>query len=258
MPDGTKGLYMQNKILATVGGFPITDKDVDDFLLSLGQRAQSYNTPEGRKAVLNQLVSNKLLLLDAKRNLLERDAEFRDKLNALKDQLLVSYAGEKAISGAKVTDAEAKSYYEENKAQFMTEESVGASHILVKTEELAKEIYENIISGKTTFEDAAREFSTCPSKENGGSLGEFGRGQMVPEFDTAVFSMSVGEISKEPVKTQFGYHLIRLDSKNEAKEIPYAEISENIKSMLLSEKQRKSYESKINQLKILYPVDMML
>ena len=78
---------------------------------------------------------------------------------------------------------------------------------------------------------------------------------MVPEFDTAVFTMEVGEITKEPVKTQFGYHLIKLNSKNDSSIAPYAEIKDEIKSALLNEKRRKAYESKINQLKIMYPVD---
>ena len=78
---------------------------------------------------------------------------------------------------------------------------------------------------------------------------------MVPEFDEAVFAMEVGAISDAPVKTQFGYHLIKLNAKNEAQQIPLAEIAGDIKEALLSEKRRTAYERKINQLKILYPVD---
>ena len=102
------------------------------------------------------------------------------------------------------------------------------------------------------------ESSSCPSKANGGNLGDFGRGQMVPEFDTTVFAMEVGEITDSPVKTQFGYHLIKLNSKKAAEEMPFAEIAPEIKAALLDEKRRAAYESKINQLKILYPVDMMI
>ena len=79
---------------------------------------------------------------------------------------------------------------------------------------------------------------------------------MVSEFDSAVFAMSVGELTKEPVKTQFGYHLILLNSKEEAKLYSYSEIADQIKAGLLNEKRRKAYESKINQLKIMYPVDL--
>ena len=246
-----------SKVLANVGGFPITEDDVNEFLLRLGQRGQSYNNPEGRKVILEQLVGNKLLLLDARRNLYEGEAAFRDQLAKLKESLLINYAGEKAISGAKVDDAEAKKYFDENQDQFMKEETVNASHILTKTEEEALKILADIKAGNVSFEDAAREFSTCPSKNNGGNLGDFGKGQMVPEFDSAVFAMEVGEITDAPVKTQFGYHLIKLNSKTAAEAMNFADVKEDLKAMLLSEKQRKAYESKINQLKIMYPVDMM-
>lgn len=247
---------MADKILATVGGLTITENEVNEFIMSLGQRGQAYNTPEGKRAVLNQLIGNKLLLLDARRNLYEAEPAFREQLTRLKDNLLISYAGEKAIASANVTDSEAQEYYENNKAQFSTGETVNASHILVDSEDKAKEIYEEIASGKKSFEDAAKEYSSCPSKEAGGSLGDFARGQMVPEFDKAVFEMEVGEITKTPVKTQFGYHLIKLNAKNAAKEMEYSEIKDEIKAGLLNEKRRKAYESKINQLKIMYPVDM--
>ncbi len=247
---------MANKVLATVGGIAITDADVDELIMSLGQRGQAYNNPEGRRAVLNQVIGNKLLLLDARRNLYEAEPAFREQLAKLKDSLLISYAGEKALSGATVSDAEVKEYYDANKEQFTAGETVNASHILVDSEDKARAIYEEIASGAKSFEDAAREYSSCPSKENGGSLGDFSRGQMVPEFDSAVFSMAVGEITSTPVKTQFGYHLIKLISKGEAKTASFDEVKDDIKMGLLGEKRRKAYESKINQLKIMYPVDM--
>lgn len=246
------------KILATVGGAPITDEDVNEFLAGLGQRGSVYNTPDGRAMILEQLIGNKLLLLDAKRNLLEAQPEFKEQLARVKDQLLTNYAGEKAISAVTVSDKECEEYYNANLDKFNAGEVVNASHILVDSEEKALEILAKINAGELSFEDAAKEFSSCPSKEAGGNLGDFGRGQMVPEFDTAVFEMAVGEVTATPVKTQFGYHLIKLNSKSEASTTPYAEISGEIKNALLLEKRRKAYESKINQLKIMYPVDKMM
>ena len=83
---------------------------------------------------------------------------------------------------------------------------VRASHLLVKTEEEVKKLREEILAGKE-FAEVAKEVSMCPSGAKGGDLGYFGRGQMVPEFDKAAFSLPVGEIS-EPIKTQFGWHLL--------------------------------------------------
>ena len=249
---------MENKILATVGGTPITSADVDEFLANLGQRAASYNNPQGRSMILKQLIDSKLLLLDAKRNLFEAEADFRAQLAKIRDNLLASYAAEKAIAGAKrVSDDDVKKYYEENKTKFESGEVVNASHILVDTEELALSIYEKISAGDISFEDAAREHSSCPSKNNGGSLGDFTKGQMVPEFDEAVFSMKVGEITKAPIKTQFGYHLIKLNSKEESKTADFSEVKDAIREHLETESQRAAYDSKINQLKIMYPVDIL-
>ena len=247
-----------SKILAQVGGMPITEDDVNGFLMNLGQRGQAYNNPEGRKEVLKQLIATKLMLLDAKRNLYEAEPAFKAHLARVKDELLANYAAEKVISSVTVSDRDARDYYDNNTDKFVSGESVNASHILVDSEESALEILGKIKSGEMSFEDAAKAYSSCPSKERGGSLGDFGRGQMVPEFDVAVFAMSEGEITEAPVKTQFGYHLIKLNSKSESTVMPYEQIADEIKQALIMEKQRAAYDSKVNQLKILYPVDMMI
>ena len=249
---------MENKILATVNGAPIYASDVDDFLATLGQRAQMYDNPEGRAIVLEQLINSKLFLVDAQRNLLEGEAEFQKQLRRLKENLLTNYAVEKAIASVRVSDDEARAYYDQNPDQFAGDEKVDASHILVASEELALTVYEKIASGELTFEAAAEEYSSCPSKANGGSLGEFGRGQMVPEFDHAVFAMEVGEVTATPVQTQFGYHLIRVNAKKAAEPVAFETVKAALCEKLLADKQQKAYESRVNQLKIAYPVDKMI
>ncbi len=246
---------MEN-ILAKVGSLTVTDREVEEFLAELGQRGKSYNSPEGRKAILEQLIASKLLLIDARHNLYETEPEFKAELARVRESLLINYAGSKVLSSVKVTDDEAQAYYEKNKDQFLGDDSANADHILVETEEQAAEILEKINTGAITFADAAKEYSSCPSRERGGNLGDFNRGQMVPEFDEAVFSMSEDEISP-PVKTQFGYHIIKLNKKTVAEIIPYEEIEGEIKNMLLGEKKREAYDRKINQLKILYPVELL-
>lgn len=248
---------MENRILATVGGQPITEADVSAFLAELGQRGAAYDNPQGRTMILGQLINSKLFLLDAQRNLMEGEAEFRDRLRRVKENLLTNYAIEKVIGSLAVNDAEIRAYYDENPDKFRGQETVNASHILVENKEKALEIYEKIANHSMTFEEAAKEYSTCPSKEQGGSLGEFMRGQMVPEFDNAVFSMTVGEITAEPVKTQFGYHLIRLNSRQDATPLSFEDVKDAIHEQLLREKQNKAYESRVNQLKIVYPVDIL-
>lgn len=246
---------MDNKILAKVGTLTVMESEVNEMLATLAQRGQNYDNPQGRAMILDQLIANKLLLLDAQKNMYEYNPEFKAQLKKVKEDMLVSFAMAKALETVKpATDDEIKAFYDANKERFVSGESVNASHILVDSEEKVNEILAKINAGEISFEDAARQNSSCPSSENGGNLGEFTRGQMVPEFDSAVFAMNVGEVSS-PVKTQFGYHLIKLNAKNEPKTYDFDEIKPQLADMASKEKQQKAYQSKLNQLKILYPVD---
>lgn len=244
------------QVLAQVGGKPITEEDVTRFIQAMGRNGQAYNNPKGRAAVLEQMIAQRLFLLDAQRNLYEREPAFKAQLAAVKEQLLMEYAITKCIQSVRVTEEEVRAYYDAHKDDLQAEESVNASHILVDSEEKANSILADIRAGKISFEDAARQYSTCPSGKQGGSLGDFARGQMVPEFDQAVFALQEGELTG-PVKTQFGYHLIRMNKKNEATPISYADIREELCQQVMQEKQQEAYQKKINQLKILYPVDKM-
>ena len=100
-----------SKIVAKVGTITITDDEVTEYLMSMGQRGQSYNNPEGRKAILERIVAGKLMLLDAKRNLLEVEPAFKAQLARLKDELLANYATEKLIAEVKVTEKDCRDYY---------------------------------------------------------------------------------------------------------------------------------------------------
>ncbi len=243
-------------VLAKVNGAPITEADVDAAIVAMGPRVENYNNPKGRQMVLDQLINKKLFLAEAAKNLYEYDPAFKAELAKIKEDMLANFAIAKAVENVSATDEEAKAFFDENKDAFVSGESVNASHILVDSEDKANELLCDIKDGKVSFEDAARQYSSCPSKEQGGNLGEFTRGQMVPEFDEACFTMQVGEISG-PVKTQFGYHLIKLNAKKEAEPIAFDDIKDEIKSKLTSDKQQQAYQSKVNQLKILFPVDIM-
>ena len=240
--------------LAIINSKAIYDSDIDEAIAQMGQRGQAYNTPEGRAAILEQLIAQRLFLADAMRNLYEREPAFKEELQRIKEQLLTQYAISKAVDSVTVTDIEARKFYDENREQFQGQPVVSASHILVDSEEKANEILSQISSGAISFEDAARQYSSCPSAPQGGSLGEFGRGQMVPEFEQAAFSMEVGDV-RGPVKTQFGYHLIRLDDKKTSEPVSFDQAVNQIKAHLLEEKRQKAYQSRVNQLKILYPVE---
>ena len=242
------------KPLAIINTKPIYDSDIDAVIVGMGERGEAYQSPQGRAAILEQLIAQKLFLADAMRNLYEREPAFKEELARVKEQLLTQYAISKAVDGVTVTDIEARKFYDENKDKFQGQPVVSASHILVSREAEANEIKAKIESGEMSFEDAAKQYSSCPSKAQGGDLGEFGRGQMVPEFEQAAFDMEVGEL-RGPVKTQFGYHLIRLDGKKTSEPVSFDQAKDMIKARLYDEKRQKAYQSKVNQLKILYPVE---
>lgn len=244
----------EDKILASVGGKNITEQDVTMALMQMGQRGQNYNNPQGRAMILDQLINRRLFLMDATRNLYEREPAFKEQLQRVKEDMLTSYAMQKALEKLRVTEEEAKAYYEKNKDKFVSGTTFNASHILVDSEEKANELLGRIKAGELSFEEAAGQYSTCPSGKQGGNLGDFGSGQMVPEFENACAGMEVGELSA-PVQTQFGYHLIRLNKKEEGGEMTYEEVKDNLMEALKEEKQQAAYQSKVNQLKILYPVD---
>lgn len=244
----------EDKVVAMVGGKPITEADVSREIARMGQRGQSYNTPQGRAMVLEQLINKRLFLLDAQRNLYEREPAFKEQLQAVKEEMLTSYAVQKAVERVRVTEEEVKKYYEENKDKFVSGTNYNASHILVDSEDKANELLGQINAGEITFEDAARQFSTCPSGKQGGELGDFTSGQMVPEFENACAAMEPGQTAG-PVKTQFGYHIIRLDDRKAAEPMKFADVHDAIREHLLGEKRQKAYQSKVNQMKIMYPVN---
>ena len=244
-----------NKLVAVVNGKEISRQDVLKFLNDIGpQMAMQFQSPEGIKKVIDELVNQELLYLDAIETNIEEDQEFKDVLEATKINLLKDYAVNKIISDVEASDEELIEFYEANKDSFNTPETVKASHILVESEEKALEIISEINNGMS-FEDAAMNYSTCPSKEAGGDLGEFTRGQMVPEFEDAAFNLIEGTISN-PVKTQFGYHIIKVINKSAESTSTFDDVKDQVFNQIIRQKQQNKYINKINDLKGIYKVEM--
>ena len=246
---------MDNKVLAKVDGKEITQADLDFMKANLNpQVAQQFLGPEGEKHLLSELINQKLLLLDALDKKMDEDSEYQEELEKLKENLLTQYAVRKVLDSIGISDEEAKDFYEKNPELFVSPGQIRASHILVEDEAKANELHAEIEAGGD-FALLAADNSTCPSAAAGGDLNYFSRGQMVPEFEDAAFELEVGGVSK-PVKTQFGYHIIKLTDKKEPVTHDFASVQPNIVQNLTAQKQQESYINFIEGLKENHKVEI--
>lgn len=168
---------------------------------------------------------------------------------------------DKNLPAPVVTDEEIQAFYDENQQAFLQPATFSAAHILVqfpanpptdeqKAECLSKlsEIKAKLAADGSNFGDLAKEFSDCPSKEQGGDLGRFPEGSMVPEFEAALKNLAEGEIS-DPVETQFGYHLIKAGAKTEASIAPFEDAKEQIKQFLENQQTGKAAMEQLNRIR---------
>ena len=245
---------MSEKILAVSAGHEITEKELNDLIANYPPEQQIYlSNPNAKNEVLEQLIGFHLFSKMAEEKKIKESKEYKETLAKMENELASHMAATSVIDKVTVDEAEAKAYYDANAAQFANGEQVKAKHILVDEEEQAKKIAEEIAAGKS-FEDAARQYSTCLSKDKGGDLGYFGRGQMVPEFEKAAFEGTAGELLG-PVKTQFGYHLIVVDDKKEKETSSYDDIKDQLLEQLLQQKKQKVYMETVKELEAKYGVE---
>lgn len=239
----------EQNILATIDGVNITEESVDAFIANLPKEQQRYaGNPLFRKQCLEQIISVYLYAKMAEEEKMDETDEFKQIMESARKDILAQFAMNKVMQTAVVSEEECQAFYSGNPQNFQKGETVHAKHILVDEEENCKEILTAIQNGEKEFEAAAKEHSTCPSGQQGGDLGTFGRGQMVAEFEQAAFDAEIGQVIG-PVKTQFGYHLIQVTEKNEATVIPYEEVAAQIKEELLRQKQNEVYTAKAKELR---------
>ncbi|MGL5380016.1 peptidylprolyl isomerase, partial [Clostridium sp.] len=209
---------MENKVLAVIAGNEIKESDLQALIMRYPEDRRGYfSTEEGKKQLLEQVIAFDLMGKLGEELKLNETEEFKASLKQVEKELLTQTTINKVLSEITVTDDEALEYYNKNKNMFTQQPTVSAKHILVDSKETCEKIREEIVAGNDTFEQAAMKYSSCPSKDQGGNLGAFGRGMMVPEFEQAAFALEIGAVS-EPVQTQFGFHLIMVEAKNDAVE----------------------------------------
>lgn len=226
-----------DKVIATIDGKPITEGDLAVAESEIGSDMGTMPGPQKRASLLEFLIDNQLFAEAAEKDKLDQSADFQTRLTYLKRRALRELYFEKVIKTG-VTDADARKIYDEQVKLLKPEEEVSARHILVDTEAEAKALKEKIDKG-ADFAQLAKENSKDPgSKDDGGNLGYFGHGQMVPQFEEVVFKLKKGEVS-DPVKTQFGWHLVKLEDRR-VKQPPAFDIVKDriIQSLLLRKAQQ--------------------
>ena len=243
---------MNQEVLAVIAGEKITQADFDRYLQGVPREQQAYaSNPQFKEQFLEQLISLYLFAQKGEDDKLSESEEFQKVMANARREILAQFAMREVLKTVDVSEEEIKAFYDENQAQFKKGETVSAKHILVDTVEKCNEVLAVITSGEKTFEEAAKEFSSCPSGQRGGDLGEFGRGQMVPEFEQAAFDAEIGKVIG-PVQTQFGCHLIKVEAKNEAEVAPFEEVKTSIKQNLMQQKQGQAYTAAVEELKAKY------
>ncbi|MEH7494620.1 peptidylprolyl isomerase [Neobacillus niacini] len=262
----------KDKVVAKVDGEAISKDELYDVMV------EQYGA-----ATVEQLIADKIVATEAKK---EKVTITDEELNKEVDKLKESYGGEDVFNQMlesnnttlnvlkedlknyltirkllepqiEITDEELQTYFEENKDSFGEGERVKASHILVADEATANEIKQKLADG-ADFAELAREYSTDEgTKENGGELGFFAKGTMVTEFDDVAFTLPVNEIS-DPVKTEYGYHIIKVEEKKEAKEANFDDSKTEIKETLIEQKLETEYSTWLENKKQDYDIENSL
>ena len=243
-------LVAADKVYATVNGVQITSKDVAIALRD--PRIDFTKLPKAQqKQLIQSLVEQELLAQYALKTDVVKSKLYKEELEKLKSKLALQIWMGNIARTIKVSEKELKDVYNKNKDQFKVPAQLKARHILVKTEKEAKELIAQLKKAKDlkkAFIKLAKTKSIGPSKVNGGDLGWFTKAKMVPTFSEAADKLKKGTITTQPVKTQFGYHIIYLEDKKEATIIPLEKIKLKLQNDIAQVKLINKVKAKVQTL----------
>lgn len=244
-PEDVETILPPETILATFSGQTIT---LEEFNQSWEEVPEDYKLQLDKSMVLDQMISEKLLIQEAKNMGLEEDNDVLEQIKKITEQILVQGLIEREIlDKINVNDVEVLVYYEQNKDSFTEKEQFHLYNILLETEEEAQDVLEQLKAGKD-FSEIAIEKSTGPSAAQGGDLGYLSRGSIIPEIEDVVFALELGKLS-EIIKTDFGFHILKITEKKPETVKALEEVKEDIIQTLLPDKQKDAFENLLEELK---------
>ena len=221
--------------VAVVNGTAIPRADYDAFLKNLLQGKPATDlTAEQKSQVLDELITMQLVSTQALKDGVEKDPDVAANLEVIRMRILADGQSQKFLKGKEPTDADLHTEYDSAIAS-MDKTEYHARHVLVATKEKADQLTKKI-KGGAKFEDVAKAESTDNSKTSGGDLGWFSAGRMVKPFADAVKTLKKGELTPEPVQTQFGWHIIRLDDTREVAPPPFDQVKAQVTKNLIQKK----------------------
>lgn len=253
-----KEAEVKGPYLAKVDNTVVTQADFDREFQALPDYAQQmFSDAAGKEKFLNEIINKELLYKEAVKKGLDKGQDHMKKVEEFKKLSLVSELFEKEIiTKAKVSDQEAKDYYDKNRDDFIVATEIKASHILVKTEAEAQDVLSRLKKGEK-FDAVAKAVSIDKgSAKNGGDLGFFKKGQMVPEFERAAAALKTGETTSAPVKSPFGYHIIKVTDKKTGEPIPYDKVRDLVSQKLSGEKQKGVFDAYVAELKKTHKIEI--
>ncbi|MBO6717592.1 MAG: peptidylprolyl isomerase [Rhizobiaceae bacterium] len=245
LPHALSAQAQEDAVVATVNGDPVTEGDIALAESELDAQFDRLPPAQKRAAALSALIEIKLAASASEKAGVADEAGFQRRMDFLRERALHSEFVRREVAPA-VTDEAVRAWYDEQIAAAPASNEVRASHILIQVgqdapeeeQQAAKAQADEIISeldGGADFAELAREHSDDGSAQNGGDLGYFGPGRMVPEFEQASFALEVGQHSAEPVRSQFGYHIIKVVDKRPQQPPAFEQVQQQVRSRLLSE-----------------------
>jgi len=247
-----------DQILAKIGSRTVTEGDLKQMANAVPEKFRYYyQTPEGRKQTLDYIVNIYALAAEAEKQGLDKTPDAEKLLAFTRNDLLARLLLDKMTKESPApSEADGKKYFEQNKTEFSTPESIKLHHVLVENEKEAKDVLARLKKGEK-FAEIATQVSICPSKAKGGDLDWMPKGSLVPEIEEVAFKMKKGQI-EGPVKSKFGYHILFLEDSKPAEEASFDQVKEYIIEQLKYQKQQEQYEKIADSLRKKMNVQILL